>query len=85
VPYTVYILRTSRDTLYTGIAKDLEHRLEEHRSKSVRSAKYMRGMDGFELVHTEKCESRGDALKREYEIKQLRRVEKEELIESGDK
>ncbi|GEM_PF-1952476 len=45
----------------------------------------MRGMDGFELVHTEKCESRGDALKREYEIKQLRRVEKEELIESGDK
>jgi len=78
--YTVYVLRTNRNTLYTGIAKDLEHRLDEHRSKSKKSAKYMRGVESFELVHSEIYETRGDALKREYEIKQLTKAEKEELI-----
>ena len=40
--YTVYILRTSKDTLYTGIAKNLEKRLNEHRTHSKKSAKYMK-------------------------------------------
>lgn len=80
MPYSVYILRTNKNTLYIGQAKNLEKRLLEHRSKSKRSAKYMRMFDGFQLVYSEKQPTVGDALKREYELKQLTRAEKEKLI-----
>ncbi len=78
--YTVYILRTSRNTLYTGISNNLEKRLNEHRIKTKRSAKYMRSFDSFELVHTESFDTKSLALKREIEIKSLTRKNKESLI-----
>ncbi len=78
--YKVYILRTSKNTLYTGISNNLEKRLEEHKSKSKRSAKYMRSFDSFELVYTEKFRTRSSALKREAKIKKLTKEEKEALI-----
>jgi putative endonuclease len=40
----------------------------------------MRSFDSFELVHTEKFETRSEALKREAEIKKLTKKEKETLI-----
>jgi len=78
--YTVYILRTSRNTLYTGITNNLEKRLDEHRAKGKKSAKYMRSFDSFKLVYTEVFENRGQALKREAEIKKLTKSKKESLI-----
>jgi putative endonuclease len=78
--YIVYILRTSKNTLYTGISNNLEKRLNEHRIHSKKSAKYMRSFDSFELVHTERFETRGEALKREFEIKRLTKKDKEYLI-----
>lgn len=78
--YTVYILKTSKNTLYTGITNNLEKRLNEHKLKGKRSAKYMRSFDSFELVYTEKLKTRGEALKREAEIKNLTKAEKEDLI-----
>lgn len=78
--YKVYILRTSKNTLYTGITNNLDKRLEEHRSKNKRSAKYMRSFDNFELVHTEEFETKSEALKREAEIKSLTKIQKEILI-----
>lgn len=78
--YKVYILRTSKNTLYTGITNNLEKRLEEHKNKGKKSAKYMRAFDNFELVHTEKFENRSQALKREAEIKKLTKSQKEILI-----
>jgi len=78
--YTVYILRTSRNTLYTGITNNLEKRLDEHRVKGKKSAKYMRSFDSFKLVYTEVFENRGQALKREAEIKKLTKSKKESLI-----
>ena len=67
--YTVYILKTSKNTLYTGITNNLEKRLYEHKLKGKKSAKYMRAFDSFKLVHTEKFDTRSEALKREIEIK----------------
>lgn len=78
--YTVYILRTSKNTLYTGISNNLEKRLSEHRNHTKKSAKYMRSFDNFKLVYKETWETRGEALKREAQIKKLTRIQKESLI-----
>jgi putative endonuclease len=80
VIYTVYILRTSSNTFYTGQTNNLEKRLKEHKNKTGRSAKYMRSFKSFELVYKETCPSLSQALKREIEIKKLSHRQKEALI-----
>lgn len=80
MPYFIYILRTSLNTLYIGQTNNLEKRLKEHRSKSERSSKYVRSFSSFELVYTEECESLSEALKRENQLKRLTKVKKEEMI-----
>lgn len=78
----VYILRCADDTLYTGITDALQRRLEQH--NSGKGAKYTRGRGPVELVHQEIYPTKGEALKREYQIKQLCRKEKLELIAGGN-
>lgn len=78
--YTVYILRTSSNTLYTGQTNDLEKRLKEHRNKKTKSAKYMRSFKSFELVYRENHPTISKALRREIEIKNLSHKQKEMLI-----
>ena len=34
--YTVYILKTSKDTLYTGITNNLQRRIKEHQNEQPR-------------------------------------------------
>lgn len=76
--WNVYILRCGDGSLYTGIAVDVQHRLEVHRCG--KGAKYTRGRGPLELVYTEECESKSAALKRELQIKDLTREEKLKLI-----
>jgi putative endonuclease len=78
--FTVYILRTSANTLYIGQTKDFKKRMQQHAAKSPESAKYMRYFTSFELVHTESYQTRSEAMKREYQLKQLPRKKKEALI-----
>lgn len=78
--YFVYILRTSGDTLYIGQTNDLEKRVEEHKSKSKNSAKYVRYFDSVELVYQETYATRSEAMKRESQLKRLTRKQKLELI-----
>lgn len=78
--YTVYILRTSSNTLYIGQTKNLEKRLKEHREKSYRSAKYIKYFDSFELVYSETFKTRSIAMKREVQLKKLYRSQKEAII-----
>ncbi len=78
--FTVYILRTSSNTLYIGQTSDIVRRLEQHRKKTGASAKYMRYFSSFDLVYMEPQESRSDALKREAALKRLTRIQKEALI-----
>ncbi|MBU1070832.1 GIY-YIG nuclease family protein [Patescibacteria group bacterium] len=79
--FYVYILRTSSNTLYIGQTSNLEKRMEEHRNKTARSAKYMRYFKSFELVYSEECKTRSEAMKREAELRKLSRPQKEALIE----
>lgn len=76
--FTVYILRTNRDTLYIGQTNDLEKRLKTHEQK--KGAKYLRGFKSFTLVYQETYKTRSEALKREYELKQLTKAQKERLL-----
>lgn len=79
MPYYVYILRCSDDTLYTGITTDIEQRINEH-NHSPKGAKYTRARRPVKLVYNEKRADRSDASKREYAIKKMSRQEKEALI-----
>ena len=76
--YFVYILRTDKNSLYTGITNDLEKRLKKHRDG--KGAKYLRGFKSFELVYWEEKNDKSEALKREAQIKKWSKIEKEELI-----
>ena len=77
-PWTVYILRCSDGTLYTGITDDLPKRLKAHREG--KGAKYTRGRSPLELAYQEQCEDKSQALRREIEIKRFSRQEKLALI-----
>lgn len=83
--FTVYMLRTSGNTLYIGQTNDIGKRIEQHRKKSGASAKYMRYFSSFDLVYTEQTESRGEALKREAALRRLTRIQKEALIQQYSK
>ena len=73
----VYLLRCGDGSLYCGITDDVQRRLEAHRMG--KGAKYTRGRGPLELVYTEECGTYSEALKREYAIKQLPRLEKLQL------
>lgn len=77
--YYFYILRCADNSLYTGITTDLDRRVEEHNT-SRKGAKYTRQKRPVELVYFEKFAGRSAAMKREWEVKQLSKKEKELLI-----
>lgn len=76
----LYILRCGDDTLYTGITNDIPARLKAH--ASGKGAKYTRGRGPLELVYQEELESYSTALKREYQVKQLTRAQKRQMIDT---
>ena len=51
--FTVYMLRTSANTLYVGYTNDLEKRLKEHQGRGKRAAKYTRSFASVKLVYQE--------------------------------
>jgi len=78
--YYVYMVKCADDTLYTGIATELDRRVEEH-NFSDKGAKNTRVRRPVELVYSETCPDRSTASKREYEIKKkMTRAEKLALI-----
>ncbi len=81
--WTIYIVRCADSTLYTGIARDAARRVEEHNSGSRLAASYTRSRRPVVLVYQEAAASRSEALKREYQIKQMSRNDKERLLETG--
>ena len=81
--WNVYIVRCADGTLYTGIAKDLARRIGEHNGDHGTGASYTRARRPVALVYQEPAMSRAAATRREAEIKQLTRAQKETLIGQG--
>lgn len=77
--FSLYIVRCSDDTLYTGIAADVGKRISEHES-SPRGAKYLRGKGPLRLVFSEEVGDRAAASTLEYRVKKLSRARKEAII-----
>lgn len=73
-----YILKCKDDTYYTGWTNNLEKRLKDH--NDGRGAKYTKPRLPVVLVYYETFETKEEAMRREYAIKQLTRAEKEKLI-----
>ena len=80
--YFVYILECSDGSLYTGIAKDVKKRLDEH-NNSAKDAKYTKARRPVKLRYEEPSLNRSTASKREYAIKKLPRLKKLQLIKKS--
>ena len=74
----VYIVRCADGSLYTGIAKDVCRRCQQHNAGTA--SRYTRSRLPVELVYQESLASRSPALKREAAIKALSRRKKLTLI-----
>lgn len=77
----IYIVECKDGTLYTGWTTDLERRIKAH--NSGKGAKYTRSRLPVVLRYYESFETKQEAMRREYEIKQLTRKEKEKLIQKS--
>ena len=71
------MLKCKDNTYYTGYNNDLEKRLKAH--NEGKGAKYTRGRVPVELIYYEEYEDKHSAMRREWEIKQLSRSEKEAM------
>lgn len=74
----LYILKCKDLSLYTGITKDITKRFAMH--SEGRAARYTRTRRPLEMVYQETCQSRTEALAREYLVKTLPRAKKLALI-----
>jgi putative endonuclease len=74
------MVRCADNSLYCGQTTDLKRRVEEHNSDDKRSAKYTKSRRPVKLVHSEQFTTASEALKREYEVKQWSKLEKEKLV-----
>lgn len=79
--YFFYILRCADNSLYSGVTTDLNRRLLEHNGEGNNGAKYTRSHRPVQLVHVEQYEGRSAALRRESEVKNMTKKEKEKLLE----
>ena len=74
----LYIIQCKDGTFYTGITLDIKRRFQEH--KEGRGGRYTRSAKVGQLVYYEEYSKKGEALKRERQIKGWRREKKLNLI-----
>lgn len=76
--WSLYLVRCSKGSLYTGITTDVERRFEEHCNGS--GAKYLRGRGPLRLEFQCNVGNRSDALRLEHMVKRLDKSGKETLL-----
>ena len=79
--WAVYILKCSDGTLYCGMTNNIVKRLKAHRSG--KAAKYTRGRLPLILEAYKVVDSKSEALKLEYKVKQQPRNKKIEFLRSS--
>lgn len=79
----LYILQCIDDSLYTGVTRDLDRRLRQHRSGQ--GALYTQTKGPVRLVYREHYLTQREALVRESQIKRWTRAKKLALIEHRPK
>lgn len=74
-----YIVECADGTLYTGWTTNVQKRVKAHNEEKS-GAKYTKAKRPVKLVYYERYETKEEAMRREYAIKQLTRKQKLELI-----
>lgn len=84
--FYTYVVECSDGSYYTGSTDNLKLRLQEHNTDyPKKGAIYTRSKRPVKLQHFETFQSRGEAMKRENEIKKLTHEEKRVLCNNGNK
>lgn len=78
VSWSVYLIRSSDNRLYTGITTDVKRRFAEH--QAGKGAKALRGRGILTLAFSQLIGTHSQALRIEYQIKQLSKIKKERLV-----
>lgn len=78
--YYAYLARCNDNTLYAGYTNDLKEREIKH--NDGKGAHYTKIRRPIKIVYSEGFVNRSDAMKRECQLKKLKRDEKEDLIKS---
>ena len=69
-----YILKCKDGSFYTGWTNNLEKRIKDH--NAGKGAKYTKSRCPVELVYYETFDTKEEAMRREYAVKQLSRIKK---------
>lgn len=74
----LYLVRTAKGALYTGITTDVERRFAEH--QAGRGARALRGKGPLTLAYSTVVGERGLAARLEWQVKQWPKTRKEALV-----
>jgi putative endonuclease len=74
----IYIAECADGSLYTGYTNDVAKRIDAH--NAGKGAKYTRARLPVRAVYSEEYATKGEAVRREAQIKRLRREKKLRLI-----
>ena len=78
--WQLYMLRTATGSLYTGISTDPQRRLRQHQGELTGGSRALRGKGPLQLVWLFPAHSRSHASRLEYQLKQLKKADKERLL-----
>lgn len=78
--YFTYIVECSNGTLYTGWTDDVDARIRKH--NAGQGGKYTRSFGPVSLVACWEFPTKSEAMRFEFQIKQLTKASKVKLIES---
>ncbi|MGI6056007.1 MAG: GIY-YIG nuclease family protein [Bilifractor sp.] len=74
------MLRCADGSLYTGWTNDLKKRVRTH--QAGKGGRYTHSHLPVELVYYETFDTKGEAMRREVEMKHLSKMEKEDLVKN---
>ena len=80
--YYTYMLLMENNSLYCGYTDDVERRFKLH--LSGKGAKFTRAHKPLKIVYVKEFNTKSEAMKEEYRIKQLSHLKKLELIKESN-
>ena len=81
MPYWLYLLECEGGVYYAGIARDVEQRFFQHLFGT--GARFTRARPPVRVLAARQYASRGDALRAEFRLKALRRLDKPGFFAPG--
>ncbi len=84
MPWYVYLIENKAGQLYAGMTNDPVRRISQHRGEKPGGAKALKGKAPLKFRAVFEVASRSQAMKTEYQLKQLSRAQKLALISHTD-